>query len=53
MRVMLDTNLLISAGIFSGKHTTDLTLQIADVHTIVLSSWIIDELASLQKNICN
>jgi len=44
MRVMLDTNILISAGIFAGKHTTALTLQIAEEHTIVLSSRIIDEL---------
>ena len=44
MRVMFDTNLLISAGIFAGKRTTALTLQIADEHTILLSSRIIDEL---------
>lgn len=44
MRVTLDTNLLISAGIFAGKHTTALTLRIAEEHTLVLSSRIIDEL---------
>jgi len=44
MRVMFDTNILISAGIFAGKYTTDLTLRIADEHTIVLSTRIIDEL---------
>ena len=44
MRVTLDTNLLISAGIFAGKRTTALTLRIADEHNIVLSSQIIDEL---------
>ena len=44
MRVTLDTNLLISAGIFSGKRTTALTLQVADEHTIVLPTRIIDEL---------
>jgi putative PIN family toxin of toxin-antitoxin system len=44
MRVMLDTNLLISAGIFAGKHTTDLALRIADGYNIVLSSRIIKEL---------
>jgi len=43
-RVMLDTNVLISAGIFAGKHTTALVLQIADEYSIVLSSQIIDEL---------
>jgi len=44
---MLDTNLLISAGIFPNKHTTALTLRIADEHTIVLSSRIIDELQTV------
>ena len=47
MRVMLDTNILISAGIFAGKYTTDLTLRIADEHAIVLSSRIIDELQAV------
>ena len=44
MRVTLDTNLLISAGIFARKRTTDLTLRIADEHNIILPSRIIDEL---------
>ena len=47
MRVMLDTNLLISAGVFAGKQTTALTLRIADEYTIVLSSRIIDELRAV------
>jgi len=49
MRVMLDTNLLISAGIFAGKRITTLTLKIADEHTIVLSSRIIDELHAVMN----
>jgi len=49
MRVTLDTNLLISAGVFAGKRTTALTLQIADEHTIVLSSRIIDELREVME----
>jgi len=44
---MLDTNLLISAVVFAGKHTTALTLRIADEYTIVLSSRIIDELRAV------
>ena len=44
---MLDTNLLISAGIFAGGRTTNLTLRIADEHMIVLSSRIIDELRTV------
>jgi len=46
---MLDTNLLISAGIFTGKRTTELTLEIADKYTIVLSNRIIDELRAVMK----
>ena len=44
MRVMLDSNILISSGIFTGKRTTALTLRIADEYKIVLSNRIIDEL---------
>lgn len=44
MRVTLDTNILISAGIFAGERTTSLTLRIAEEHSIVLPSLIIDEL---------
>jgi len=47
MRVMLDTNVLISAGIFPGKRTTDLTLRIANECTIVLSGQVIDELQAV------
>jgi putative PIN family toxin of toxin-antitoxin system len=49
MRVTLDTNLLISAGIFTGKRTTSLVLQVADEHTIVLPSRVIDELREVMK----
>jgi hypothetical protein len=34
----------VSAGIFTGKHTSAIVLQIAEENTIVLSSQIIDEL---------
>lgn len=44
MRVMLDTNILISAGLFGGTRLAELTQQIADDFTIVLSSQIIEEL---------
>ena len=47
MRVMLDTNLLISAGVFSGKSTSTLVPRISDEYTIVLSSRIIDELRTV------
>ncbi|ATW24473.1 putative toxin-antitoxin system toxin component, PIN family [Candidatus Formimonas warabiya] len=44
MRVMLDTNILISAGLFGGTHLSELTKRIADEFNIVLSSQIIEEL---------
>jgi putative PIN family toxin of toxin-antitoxin system len=47
MRVMFDTNILISAGLFAGKRTSSLTLQIADKQSVVLSSRIIDELRAV------
>ena len=44
MKVMLDTNILISAGLFAGKRTSNITINIADEYHLVLSSRIIDEL---------
>jgi predicted nucleic acid-binding protein len=44
---MFDTNILISAGLFAGRHTTSIALRIADEHKIVLSEQIIDELRSV------
>jgi putative PIN family toxin of toxin-antitoxin system len=46
---MLDTNVLLSAGIFAGKRTSSLTLRIAEEHTIVLSSQIIDEFRAVME----
>ena len=44
MRVMLDTNIIVSAGVFGGAWTSNLTLRIADEHSLVLSSVVIEEL---------
>jgi putative PIN family toxin of toxin-antitoxin system len=44
MKVMLDTNVLITAGIFGSEYYSDVTAQIAEKHMLVLSSQIIDEL---------
>lgn len=44
MTIMLDTNILISAGLFAGSHLSKLAIQIADDHQVVLSSRIVDEL---------
>ena len=44
MRVMLDTNILISAGLFAGRYASNLTLRIADEFSVILSSQILAEL---------
>ena len=44
MRIMLDTNIIISAGVFGGGRLSELTLIIADKFNLVLSSAIIEEL---------
>ena len=44
MRIMLDTNILISTGLFSVNKSTLHVFSIADTYDIVLSSQIIEEL---------
>jgi putative PIN family toxin of toxin-antitoxin system len=44
MRVMLDTNILISSVIFGSTRLAELTRRIADEFNLVLSSQIIEEL---------
>ena len=44
MRVMLDTNILISTGIFSVNKSTLHVFSIAETYDIVLSTQIIEEL---------
>ena len=44
MRVMLDTNVLISALLFPSERMTKLFENIVINHTMVLSSYVIDEL---------
>jgi predicted nucleic acid-binding protein len=41
---MRDTNILISAGLFGGTRLAELTQEIVDNFTVVLSSQIIEEL---------
>lgn len=43
MRVMLDTNILISAGLFPGKSMDQFIQTISGEHQIVISSYVIDE----------
>lgn len=44
MRIMLDTNILISIAIFNSIKLKELLVNICDNHTLVLSSFIIEEL---------
>ena len=49
MRVMLDTNVLISAAIFPNDRMTSLIYKATVEHQLVLSSYIIDELLDVIK----
>ncbi len=44
MRIMLDTNVLISVVMFDSKKLKNMLLNICDKHTLVLSAYIIQEL---------
>lgn len=44
MRIMLDTNVLISMILFSGKDFQKLLTDITEKHTLVLSSFVVWEL---------
>ena len=50
MRVMLDTNILVSAFIFKSKVMNDLIYKLSNEHEIVICSYTIDELKHLMKN---
>lgn len=49
MRVMLDTNVLISILIFNGRELKILLKQITDNYKLVLSSYVLDELKEVIK----
>lgn len=44
MRIMLDTNILISIVIFNSLKLKNMLIDICDKHTLVLSSYVIQEL---------
>ena len=44
MRIMLDTNVLISAFVFQSRCISDMIDVLTEEHTIVLSSYVIEEL---------
>ena len=49
MRVMLDTNVLISAAVLSSRYILPLLDELAERHTIVLSTYVVDELKRVTK----
>jgi putative PIN family toxin of toxin-antitoxin system len=49
MRIMLDTNILISAFILSSQSLLHMVGNIAERHTIVLPTYVIDELKRVIK----
>jgi len=49
MRVMLDTNVLISAAVLSSPYMLELLDVLADGHAIVLSIYVVDELKRVTK----
>ena len=49
MRIMLDTNVLLSALLFPGPNMDELFRRIVTEHRLVLSSYVIDELFTLER----
>lgn len=49
MRIMIDTNVLISVFLFSNATMNELIDEITSNHTIVLSSYVIEELKAVIK----
>lgn len=49
MRVMLDTNILISAFVFKSKKMNELIYRLSKDHEIVICSYTIDELKELME----
>ena len=49
MRVMFDTNVVISAGLYGGGSLSRTTFEIAEKYNVVLSSIVIDELRMVME----
>ena len=49
MRIMIDTNVLISAFVLSSQYLLNMVDYISEHHTIVLSTYIIEELKRVTK----
>lgn len=49
MRIMIDTNILVSAIFFPKSQVAQVLTFIMQNHTVVLSSYVLDELISVTK----
>ena len=49
MRVMVDTNILVSAAVLSSQNLLLVLDKLAENHTIVLSTYVVDELKRVTK----
>ena len=49
MRIMIDTNVLISAFVLSSKYLNEMIDSITEHHTIVLPTYVIDELKRVTR----
>jgi putative PIN family toxin of toxin-antitoxin system len=49
MRVVIDTNVLISAFVLSSPHLLQMVDSIAEHHTIILPTYVVDELKRVTK----
>ena len=49
MRIMIDTNILISAFVLSSRHLMQMVDEIAEEHIIVLPTYVVDELKRVTK----
>ena len=49
MRVMLDTNILVSAFVFKSEKMNQLIYKLSNEHTIIICSYVINELEELMK----
>lgn len=49
MRVMIDTNVLISAFLFPSQHMNTLIYKITMEHHLILYSYVVDELLNVTR----
>jgi len=49
MRIMVDTNILISALLFPGETINTMMKKVTSEHTLVLSSFVVDELMDVTE----